>query len=239
MGQVQNRYAGDIGDYVKFALLRALSPGRRIGVAWYLYPDESHNDDGRHIGYLNQPAIWRDLDPELFDSLTLIRNQRTVAALEGAELLPEAVYFAEQPPGRETAPQFRYDARRNWFERAVATLEDCDLVFADPDNGLIDDGEHRRRQSKFGKQMPLVEAQAVSRGREAVIYHHNTRYPGGHDLEVKAWQKQLGGGTIAIRANAFSCRTFFVLNPSGETLARAARFADQWAGHRVRFEGPL
>lgn len=236
---MQDRYAGDIGDYVKFALLRALSLGRRIGVAWYLYPDESHNDDGRHIGYLKQPAIWRHLDPELFDSLAKVQDQRAVAALESAGLLPEAVYFAEQAPGRETAPQFRSNARQKWFERAVAALEECNLVFADPDNGLIDNGDHRRRQSKFGKQMPLAEAHALSRGREAVIYHHNTRYPGGHDLEVKAWQQRLGQGTIAIRANAFSCRTFFILNPSEETIARASRFANQWSGHRVRFEGPL
>ena len=49
---VQNRYAGDIGDYLKLAILRALSRGYRLGIAWWLYPDESHNGDGRHIGYL-------------------------------------------------------------------------------------------------------------------------------------------------------------------------------------------
>lgn len=43
---MQNRYVGDIGDYVKLAILRALLPGRRLGVAWWLYPDERHNRDG-------------------------------------------------------------------------------------------------------------------------------------------------------------------------------------------------
>ena len=45
-----HRYVGDIGDYLKFGLLRALSPGHRLGVASWLYPDENHNRDGRHIG---------------------------------------------------------------------------------------------------------------------------------------------------------------------------------------------
>lgn len=48
---MQDRYVGDIGDYVKLGILRALMPGERLGVAWWLYPDEAHNADGRHIGY--------------------------------------------------------------------------------------------------------------------------------------------------------------------------------------------
>ena len=52
---MQNRYTGDIGDFAKYGLLRALSKGKRLGVAWYLYPDEEDNTDGRHIDYLQQP----------------------------------------------------------------------------------------------------------------------------------------------------------------------------------------
>lgn len=52
---MQNRYAGDIGDFIKFALLRALSPDHNLGVAWYLYPDEGHNSDGKHIDTLSIP----------------------------------------------------------------------------------------------------------------------------------------------------------------------------------------
>lgn len=66
---MEDRYAGNIGDYVKLALLRQLSAGRNLGIAWYLYPDEGHNVNGRHIGYLNLPHRWRHLDPELFDAL--------------------------------------------------------------------------------------------------------------------------------------------------------------------------
>ena len=50
---MQNRYVGDIGDYLKLGILRALSPGYHLGVAWWLFPDEAHNRDGRHIGYMS------------------------------------------------------------------------------------------------------------------------------------------------------------------------------------------
>ena len=53
---MQDRYVGDMGDYVKLAILRALMPGERLGVAWWRFPDEVHNADGRHVGYLRKPA---------------------------------------------------------------------------------------------------------------------------------------------------------------------------------------
>lgn len=236
---MQDRYAGDIGDYVKFALLRALAPDRKLGVAWYLFPDESHNGDGRHTSYLDNPMVWRSLDPELFDALASVRHRRNVASLEASGVLPGAIFASEPVPSSGVGAASRSLARSEWFSRTLETLQGCNLVFADPDNGLIDDSEHRRRSSKFGKQMPVGEALALAAGREAVLYHHNTRYPGGHDLEVEAWQRQLKCGAIAIRANAFSCRTFFILNPAAETAERAASFAARWSAHRVRLNGPL
>jgi hypothetical protein len=72
---VQDRYAGDLGDYLKFGLLRWLVPldslaSLRLGVVWYRTLDEAHNADGRHIAYL-QPGHrsadrLRPPDPDLY-----------------------------------------------------------------------------------------------------------------------------------------------------------------------------
>ena len=52
---MQNRYAGDVGDFGKLGLLRGLTSSQLdIGVNWYLTPDESHNANGKHIGYNNR-----------------------------------------------------------------------------------------------------------------------------------------------------------------------------------------
>jgi hypothetical protein len=85
---MQNRYVGDIGDYVKLSVLRALSPGYRLGVAWWLNPDEGHNRDGRHIGYLDRPEQWRHFEPDLFDVLAEIvkSDRRDVRALETVDV---------------------------------------------------------------------------------------------------------------------------------------------------------
>jgi len=231
--EVQNRYTGDIGDYIKYALLRALSPGQTLGVAWYLYPDEGHNSDGKHTAYLQDPKRWRDLDPELFDALTnIVVSGRSVSAVAKSGVLQAA--FSSNILDHGAAHHSARDAMRiQWFETVLHDLTECDLVFADPDNGLIDSNPKRRNKRKFGKQMPIDEALQFAQNRTAVIYHHNSRFPGGHELEIKHWFERLGKDTIAIRANAYSCRTFFILNPTAEIEKRAEVFADSWSDHRI------
>ena len=97
---MQNRYVGDIGDYLKLGILRALSPGYHLGVAWWLFPDESHNRDGRHISYLSRPDQWRHFDPNLFDTLRVIvsSGRRHVHALEAAGVLSDAIFASKLIP---------------------------------------------------------------------------------------------------------------------------------------------
>jgi hypothetical protein len=82
---MQDRYVGDAGDYAKYALLNALAGDERaplhLGVLWYLFPDEGHNGDGRHIAYLQQP-IMAQRDPETHARLKnlVTSGQRSVDA---------------------------------------------------------------------------------------------------------------------------------------------------------------
>ncbi|MBQ4249668.1 MAG: hypothetical protein II705_06450, partial [Clostridia bacterium] len=68
---MQDRYAGDVGDYGKFALLRAMeAQGLKVGVNWYLaktLPSEIH-DDGKY----RIPAQYENLDPELSAALNRV-----------------------------------------------------------------------------------------------------------------------------------------------------------------------
>ena len=63
------QYFGDVNDYLKFALLRALARGGlKIGVVWMFTPDDER-PDGNNRAYVRQPDKWRSFDPELFDAL--------------------------------------------------------------------------------------------------------------------------------------------------------------------------
>lgn len=79
----------------------------------------------------------------------------------------------------------------------------------------------------------------MAQGRMAVLYHHNTRFPGGHALEVAMWQERLGPDTIAVRANAYSCRTFFVVNADQAMVEKARTFSNRWSAHKVSFVAKL
>jgi hypothetical protein len=235
---MQNRYTGDIGDYVKLAILRALMPGRRLGVGWWLYPDESHNGDGRHIDYLAYPEIWRRLDPPLFDYLKAVvsAGERKVTALEHEELLPEAVYFREPVPSGGTMTD-RRAARIAWLGRLCTALEPCDFVFLDPDNGFETKG-FDLGAAKAGKSIAVSELQSLHRPwRVLLSYHHQTRMRGGHDLELEHWGARLraaGFGQVdALRAAAFSARAFFLLEGTPELRAHAAALSMRWGGQRL------
>jgi hypothetical protein len=56
---VQDQYFGNVGDFVKFGLLRHLlsasKPTSKLGVIWYRTPNGMGNEgDGKHANYLEE-----------------------------------------------------------------------------------------------------------------------------------------------------------------------------------------
>jgi len=232
---MQNRYVGDIGDYMKLGILRALWPGYRLGVAWWLYPDETHNKDGRHIGYLRHPDQWWHFDPQLFDALEEIvaSGQRNVRALETASILAGAIFASETIPVGGTIAE-RLDQHHQWFQTVQRTLEGADIVFVDPDNGL-EPGGRRPGSSKSGKTILLTELRALARpGRCLIVYHHQTRRKGGHHAEIEHWADRLRGSGFAtvdaLRARPYSPRVFFLLDATADVRQRAEQVGLNWQG---------
>ena len=228
---MQDRYTGDIGDFVKYALLRALAPGRTLGVAWYLHPDEGPKGDGRHTEYLHRAEEWRDLDPALYDALGAIvcGQDRSVQAVQAASLLGDAVFAAERLDVSDVPVRNRASWRRGWFERARLELADCDLVFADPDNGLRLDNQFRPTVRGSAKSIPMCEVRALGEGRPLVVYHHNTRRRGGHQREILFWQQVLPGSVYAYYWRRWSNRTFFLVNADDELVSRIQDVEARWA----------
>jgi hypothetical protein len=189
---VQDRYAADLGDYLKLGLLRWLVPtgepaSPRLGVVWYQTVGETHNGDGKHIAYLapehRSAARLRQLDPELYDRLAAIvaAGERSTAALAGAGVLgPAACFFGDVLDFRDlpvNAGPAREERRRSWLKRAEAATAGCDLIFADPDNG-IRSAHHRvpAHRTKAVKNAYLDElAGFARRGQSLIVYHHADR----------------------------------------------------------------
>ena len=129
---MQNRYTGDIGDFGKLGLLRQLSrTGLSIGVNWYLTPDETHNGDGRHIGYLKNDA-FRACDEQLWSVLGQIvgSGKRQVSALERPDIL-QASFYSRVLDFTGADKTERQMLRWEWHNRAMQQLQNCDIIFVD------------------------------------------------------------------------------------------------------------
>ena len=185
---MQNRYVGDIGDFGKFGLLRSLLGYRdtqpvgcslRLGIVWYLYPDQTHNSDGKYTGYLTNAsaknAALRSCDPELYDSLrrVVIGNNRNVIGIRRSAIFPEDTTYYEKTLSypRGAAPASRHATRATWFEGAREATAEADVVFVDPDNGISETVHPLQKNGP--KFVTLNELrQFTERNQDLVIYHH-------------------------------------------------------------------
>lgn len=227
---MQDQYVGDVGDFAKFGLLRAISIGKCLGVAWYLHPKAG--SDGKHTEYLVRPEEFRYLDATLFDELKKLRdrNDLSVSAVEKSGILGNAVFADDQLAITDVKVRDRVNWRCRWFERVEGRLAGCDLVFADPDNGLFPDNTFKPTRKESAKRIPLTEAMALTqKGRPAIFYHHNTRFLGGHRGEINYWMSQLPGCSHAFYWRRWSSRTFFIVNADEEIKSRLQSFAKRWS----------
>ncbi|MBL8226393.1 MAG: hypothetical protein JNM50_13800 [Chromatiales bacterium] len=230
---MQDKYAGDIGDFGKFALLRALAPDRRLGVCWYAVESEVHNNDGRHTAYLAQPERFRSLDPVVFDALKGKLSDggpRSIRRLEELGLLPGAVFHGRLVPRSRSE-------RHIWFQELRQTIKTCELVFLDPDNGI-----------SFGasshKAVALDEIQALAKdGHALLVYHHQGRLKGGASQEyaraVESFRAIGITDAYAVRLRPYSSRFYFLVNGGGALRDRLQTFARHWGRDKAEFFGPL
>ena len=212
---MQNRYAGDIGDFGKLGLLRALSQsGLTLGVNWYLTPDED-NGDGRLIHYDDcrqcDEALWLALS-----NITAPGHERSVAALERAELLPatHTRYFHQILDFSGLSWQERQSRRAAWHAEALAALDGCEIVFADPDNGwIVPSAERTRRSNKF--VLPCELKDYYGQRASVIYYQHQARrkddfYIGQH-RELLSSGGFDGATGFALKFTKTSLRYYFMI----------------------------
>lgn len=210
---MQDRYAGDIGDFGKFGLLCALrASGLSIGVNWYrTIPPESElaRDDGKYRIPQDKFACDAALAKTLFDISRPDNPNRSVKALEDADLIDDALYYSE--PVCVTN-------RSEWHREAMEALKCCDLIFLDPDNGLLVDSvsKHSKKSVKYALYEEVDKY--VSDGKSVVIYNHRCRKKWDaykQDITERLRSKLLHIADKPIRAITFprfSVRDYFIIS---------------------------
>lgn len=168
---MQNRYAGDVGDFGKLGLLRQLTSSElSVGVNWYLAPDESHNADGKHISYITNPRYNGNDDALRISLKSIVNGQRNISALEAMKLIPNAIYYHEMlySPSRAFS-------RRDWHIKALEVLRSADVVFLDPDNGLLVKSVSAGSSKSNKYVIPNEIDDYFTAGKSVIIYNHRCR----------------------------------------------------------------
>lgn len=204
---MKHQYVGDINDYRKYALLRALSAGgaNRIGVCWMLTPDDGGADGGK-LAYLVQPDRHRRFDPELFDILAYAAaepDRRRLETIEDSGAVPNAFYYNELLPDE-------LSGRAAFMDQCAATFANADLVFFDPDNGLeVSLPKGRKNSSKY---LYLDEvASFYKSGKSLLIYQHFPRVERAAFMASRVQQLRHAAPGCAVWAFTTAHVVFFLL----------------------------
>ena len=227
---MKDQYFGDVNDYRKYGLLRALGSVARlpIGVCWLLTTSDG-SADGEFRRYLQRPARWRHHDPELYDQLRKLLEpgtRRSVQLARHWELLPGATYH-EQVLGDDR------QLRHTYFDSAWGALSACPIVFLDPDNGV--EVPSKRLGNKDSSKYIYWEelAEGYKRGHSLVIYQHFNRQR--RDVFVPRLAGELSSRLDAPLVDSFqTAHVVFFLVARPEHVAAFQRahdvIHDQWTG---------
>jgi len=138
---MKNRFYGDVNDYIKYGILDILAKEyKSIGINWYLTDDQhGGKGDGKIDLHITKEKDWRGYNPKIYDKLKnrLQLDQRNIKYCGEDKVFNFKHEFVEQLPDNALRSDYA-NLRNEWHARARRHLSKCDLVFFDPDIGVID-----------------------------------------------------------------------------------------------------
>jgi hypothetical protein len=212
---VKNEYFGDVNDFWKYAILRALcAAGLRVFVCWMLTAPASGRD-GRKLAYLQQPARYRPFDQELFDALAAaVRGRRRDVRVAEEELLDGSGYHGSLL-GDAAAE------RGGYFEALWRAAAGYDVLFFDPDNGIERGvGKGRAGSHRYVYLDEIAETFAL--GQTPVVFQHFTREPRTEFLARTAERVAAATQAEIVVASTPNVAYFAALRPEHAVRVRGA-----------------
>ena len=221
---MQNRYVGDIGDFANNGLLRWLTgmtdpempeeKRLKLGVVSYLY-----HDTGKAGEITCYPRL-REYDHVLYDTLYDLGHggTRSVCAFNKSGMLPENTNHYDKC-------RCDFANRKDWLKCALSAVEGSQLVFLNPDNGILK-GDIPDPDSP--KHAYLEEIRSfVGQEHSLVIYQHPTRHHGKAKEQIRHFSTYLNEELkLTVRAFWFHkkiARFYFVVVHQNHTDVIAKR----------------
>lgn len=179
---MKNKYFGDVGDFGKYILLlMLLKTGLRVGLNWYLTEDDL-STDGKYIDYFINPDFM-DCDEELYNFLKecIDNNRRNVKELKKFNRFDPILVYEEVLDVKEIKALSeqgrtkRKELRESWFNKSIKALDNSNVIFCDPDNG-IETLSLSKTSNESVKYVYINEIEKMlDAGHSVVVYNHRDR----------------------------------------------------------------
>ena len=164
-------------------------------------------------------------------------GKRQVSVLERPDIL-QATFYSRILDFTGANKTERQMLRWEWHNMAMDKLHACDIVFVDPDNGLmVPSAEGTPKSNKF--VLPFELAEYYRAGSSVIYYQHKARRPDAFYIEQNN-QLMESGGFSGAKSLALKFRTtsqryyFFLIQPQhAEAIMRCIEqmISTPWINH--------
>jgi hypothetical protein len=171
------------------------------------------NRDGGFIEYLDNTYKYskefRRCFPKLYDKLqTIVKNgRRTINEIEKSEIFPVNTIFYSNPLPLENIR----DERGRWFTKSLEELQNVDIIFLDPDNGIqINRNKSPLKSIKYAFTDEIKEYYDM--GKSLIIYTEIDRRDIEHNKKISGIRDYINpDGILVLRFKQKHFRDYIFL----------------------------
>ncbi len=178
---MQQRYLGDIHDFQKFIFIKFLSSAlkKKIGLNWYLVnpkkigEKEVRKKDGEKRYFL-QKNEFKNIDRKIYEEcvkLELVKFRNIKTFTKETHLNQYVCFF------NKTIPLLN---REKWLDDSLIFFKKKDVIFLDPDNGLLKNNKSKKISLKYvlvseietylSKKKTVIFTQFQSFNKKNIVY---------------------------------------------------------------------
>lgn len=173
---MQNKYFGDIHDFYKFYFFKEITKDYSLGIHWCLIPNQFNRNDGNKT--LSSKEAQKD--PSLYKLLTTCKD-RDVKYIKS--------YFPKNTKYFDRLHE-DYSMDLIYEDESIAKLQNQEVIFFDPDNGIEVPSTNNINRYKFVSYRLLLKFWKL--GKSLIIYQHGSRIKGQTDEKIRILYNLIG-----------------------------------------------
>ena len=165
---MQQRYLGDIHDFQKFIFVKFLSYAfkQKIGLNWYLVDPkkigekEVNKKDGEKRYFL-QKNEFKTIDRKIYDEFVKLKSKKSRninSFTKNTHMSQYVSFYNKKIPLLD---------REKWLVNSLSFFKENNIIFLDPDNGLLKNSKSKKTSLKY---VLISELESYLSNKKTVIF---------------------------------------------------------------------